>query len=69
MKTGSNLCLLECTHWFFKNWPNDLVFDPTWPTFNSGLDVIKMNILTKFHEDRINTVPSVVYSWFYKDLT
>ena len=25
----------------------DLDFDPTWPIFRSGLDLIKINILTK----------------------
>ena len=33
--------------------------------FYFGLDFIKMNILTEFHEDWIKTVPSGVYSWFY----
>ena len=33
--------------------------------FYLGLDFIKMNILTEFHEDWIKTVPSGVYSWFY----
>ena len=46
MKIGSKLCLLEHT---------------AWPIFNSGLDFIKMNILTKFHEDWIKTVPSGMY--------
>ena len=31
-------------------WPSDLVFDPTWPNFELDLDIIKLNILTKFHE-------------------
>ena len=34
------------------------------PFFNSGLDFIKVNILTKFHEDWIKTVPSRVYTFF-----
>ena len=29
---------------------NDLVSDMTWSIFNSGLDFMKKNILTKFHE-------------------
>ena len=33
--------------------------------FFFGLEFIKMNILTKFHEDWIKTVPSGVYLWFY----
>ena len=69
MKIGSKLCPLESTYGFTKIWPSDLVFDPTWPIFNSGLYFIKMNILTKFHEDWIKTVPYRVYSLFYLDLT
>ena len=38
---------------------------PLGPLVNSGLDFIKMNILTKFHEYWIKTVPSGVYSWFF----
>ena len=34
-----------------------------------GLAFIKINILTQFQEDWIKTVPSGVYSWFYKDFT
>ena len=37
--------------------------------FYSGLYFIQKKVLTKFHEDWIKTVPSGVYSWFYKDLT
>ena len=69
MKIGSKLCPLECTDGFTKISPSDLVFDPTWPIFYSGLYFIKMNILTKFHEDWIKTVPYRVYSLFYLDLT
>ena len=47
----------------------DLVFDLTCPIFNTGLDFIKFNILTKFHEDWIRTGLFGVYSWFYSDLT
>ena len=53
MKTGSKLCLLDSTHGFSKNWPNDLIFDPTCPILNSGLDLITTHIQTKFHEDWI----------------
>ena len=69
MKIESKLCLLESTHGFSKNWPNGLVFNLTWPIFNSGQDFIRTNILTKFHEDWIKILPSRVYSWFYLDLT
>ena len=47
----------------------DLVFDLTWPICGSGLYFIKLNILTKFHEDWIRTGPCKVYSWFYSDLS
>ena len=33
--------------------------------FYFDLDFMKMNILTKFYEDWIRTVPFRVYSWFY----
>ena len=29
------------------------------------IDLIKITILTKFHEDCINNVPSEVYTWFF----
>ena len=47
----------------------DLVFDPIRPIFHSGLYLIQIKILTKFHEDWVKTEPSGVYSWFYQDLT
>ena len=37
---------------FSKIWPSDLVFDPTWPIFELSLDIVKTNILTKFHNKR-----------------
>ena len=65
MKIGSELGPVECIHGFIQIWPSDLVFGSTWPIFTWGLAFIKINILTKFHEDLIKTVPSGVYSWFY----
>ena len=53
MKIGSKLCLIECTHVFSKNRPKDLVLTQHDPFFNSGLDFIMINILTKFREDWI----------------
>ena len=52
---------------FSKSWPYDQVFefDLTWPLSGPGLDLIAKNILTKFHEDCIKTVPSEVYTWFF----
>ena len=69
MKIGSELGPVECIHGFTQIWPSDPVFGSTWPIFNWGLAFIKINILTLFYEDWIKTVPSGVYSWFYKDLT
>ena len=65
MKIGSELGPVVCMYGFFQIWPSDLVFGSTWPIFTWGLAFIKINILTKFHEDLIKTVPSGVYSWFY----
>ena len=63
MKTGSKLSLLESSHVFSKSWPYDLVFETTWPNFGTGLDLIQINILTKFHEDCIKTMPFEVCVW------
>ena len=64
MNLWSNLCPLECTQGFSKIWRSDLVFDLTWPSFDHDLDVMMIDILTKFHELWIKTVPSRVYtSW------
>ena len=35
-----------------KIWPNDLVLDSTWPIFELVRDFIKINILTKFHDNQ-----------------
>ena len=42
---------LKCT-----KWPCDLVFDPAWPIFELDLDIIKIQLLTTFGEDRIKTI-------------
>ena len=64
MKTGSKLCSLACTHGFTKIKPSDLVFYCI-TYFNSGLDFTKINSLTKFHEDWIETMLSRVYICFF----
>ena len=46
MNFGSKLCLLETTQGFSKIWPSDLVFDPTWPSFELDLDIMIIIILT-----------------------
>ena len=43
----AQLSLPDCDS---KIWPSDLVFAPKWPTFKVVLEIIKANILTKFHE-------------------
>ena len=48
-----------------KSWPYNLVFDSTWPIFGPGLDLIAINILTKFHENCIQPAPAEVYTWFF----
>ena len=63
------LCPLESTQGFSKIWPSDLVFDPAWPTFELGLDIMIISILIKLHELWIKTVPSRVYTRFFWDLT
>ena len=65
MNDESKLCLLECTQDFSKICPSVLVFDPTWPSFESDLDIMMINILTKFHELWIKTVPSRMYTRFF----
>jgi len=40
---------LECKQEFLKILPDDLVFDQTWHIFELSLDIVKTNILTKFH--------------------
>ena len=60
MQIGWNQCLLESTR-FFKIWPNDLVFYPTWPTFKFVLFSFR-----HIHEYCIKTVPSRMYTWFSK---
>ena len=37
-------------------WPGDLVFDPMWPSFETDLEIIKTNILSKVHDDCFKNV-------------
>ena len=60
MNFESKLCPLECTQGFSEIWPSDLVLDQTWPSFEFDLDIMIINILTKFHELWIKTVLSPV---------
>ena len=54
---------------FFSNCPNDLAFDSMRPSFKCDLGLTEINILTKFHEVWVKTVPSRVYTSFFQDLT
>ena len=65
MNFGLKLCPLECTQCFSKTWPSDRVFDPSWPNFKLDLDIMMINILTKFLDLWIKTVPSRVYTRLY----
>ena len=60
IKIWSQLWSLECKHEFTQIWPGDLPFDPTWPIFDFGLDTYKTNILTKFHQNQVKNVASIV---------
>ena len=44
----------EC--WKCTKWPYDLVFNITWPIFETGLYIIQIQLLTKIGEDQMNTV-------------
>ena len=46
MTVESKQCPLECKQGFSKIWPSNLVFDPTWPSLKSDLDIKTINILT-----------------------
>ena len=56
--TLTQLWPLEGEQGFKGIWLSDLDFDPTWPVFELDQDIIKTNILVKFHEDRSKTVAS-----------
>ena len=49
-------------------WPDDLVFDPRWPSFELDLEIIKTNILSKSHDDYLKHVTARVLTRFSADL-
>ena len=53
---------LECSQAFLQIWPSDLLFDPTWPNIELGLDFVKSNIVYKFEEDLTKNVFSRVFT-------
>ena len=51
MKIETKMWPLESDQGLKEIWSSDLVFDPTWPIFKCDLDIIKTNILVKFHDN------------------
>ena len=49
-------------------WPDDLVSDTTWPSFEPDLELIKTNILCKIHDDCLKNVTARVITRFYANL-
>ena len=60
---------LEFSQCFPLIWPCDLVFDPTWPSFNRDPDFIERNLLTEIDENLVKTVTSTVFTRFSFNLT
>ena len=69
MKIGPKPWHLECSQCSSMIWTTDLVFDPTFPIFELVRDIVKMIILSKFHDDWTKTVSSRVFTMFFYDLT
>ena len=65
MKTGSKRCLLE-SHMFLLGVDLMTLFFIRHESIDLDLYLVKMNMLTKFHEDCIKTVPSKVYICFLR---
>ena len=59
---------LECQQGFPLIWPGDLVSDSKWPSFEQGLEIIKMNILSYIHDDYLKNVTPGVLTRFSFDL-
>ena len=53
---------------FLLIWPGDLVFNPKGPTFELDLELIKINILSKIHDDCFKNVTARVLTRFSADL-
>ena len=53
---------LERTQGFSKIWPSDFDFGLAWPIFKVIRDLIKANILTKFHDYQTENVASRAYT-------
>ena len=48
--------------------PGELVFEPTWPSFELDLEIIKANILSKIYDDCLKNVTARVLTRFSADL-
>ena len=59
---GLKMWPLKCPQGFSIIWSCDLLFDPTWPSFELDQDIVKMIILSKSDEDWTNTVASIACS-------
>ena len=65
---ASKMWLLECKQGFLLIWPSDLVFDPTWPSFELDLEFIKTNIMSNIHDECFKNVTARVLTRFSADL-
>ena len=68
MMIVSKMWPLECKQGFQLIWPDDLDFDPTWPSFTHILELIKTNILSKIHDYCFKNVTARVLTRFSADL-
>ena len=51
-----------CSQAFLQILPSDLLFQPTWPSYDFIKDFMQTNILTKFDEDWMKIVASSVFT-------
>ena len=65
MIIGLKMWPLERTQGFSKILPSDLVFYQTQPFYELVLDFIKINILTKIHDNRTENVASRASTRFF----
>ena len=63
LESGQLAKCLNCA-----KWPCDLVFDSVWPIFELDLDIIQIQLQTRFGEDWIKTIWIRVWTtcWMFK---